>query len=57
MTQADRVVFESTVAQIRAPLLAQAQESYERVAKDPTAPIAWRGHARWGLTQLSEMQK
>ncbi|MFT5586132.1 MAG: hypothetical protein ACI9VR_003729, partial [Cognaticolwellia sp.] len=46
MTQADRVVFESTVAQIRAPLLAQAQESYERVAKDPTAPIAWRGHAR-----------
>ncbi len=57
MTQADRSVFESTVAQIRAPLLAQAQESYERVAQDPTAPVAWRGHARWGLTQLSEMQK
>jgi hypothetical protein len=57
MTEADRAVFESTVAQIRAPLLAQAQESYERVANDPTAPVAWRGHARWGLTQLSEMQK
>lgn len=57
LTDADRAVFEATVAQIRAPLLAQAQESYERVASDPTAPIPWRGHARWGLTQLSEMQQ
>lgn len=57
MTEADRAVFEATVAQIRAPLLAQAQESYERVASDPTAPIPWRAHARWGLTQLSEMRQ
>ena len=57
MSAADQAVFESTVAQIRAPLLAQAKQSYERVANDPTAPVAWRGHARWGLTQIAEMQK